>query len=346
MRIVVNDIAASYGGAMSILRQFYAYVRDHDEQHEWFFILSDRYLEETDRIHVLVRPDVKRSGLHKLWFDFCSGRRYIRALHPDVVLSLQNILTFGVKAPQYVYIHQSIPFQKEKRFSFFKREESVAAVYQYVIGSLIKRSAKSAKGVIVQTQWMKDAVIETTYKSAQAICVAKPDVDSFVLDPAITLNTHRFFFPTNGAAYKNDAVIIRACRELRKRGITDFEVCLTLPDTAVVDDNIRCVGRLDREQMGRFYQSSVLLFPSYIETVGLPLLEAKQCQTVILAADCAYAHETVGDYEHAFYFNYNDEIQLADLMQTVMQRTFSPSGPDDTTSESDWQKVLMFIWQR
>ena len=47
------------------------------------------------------------------------------------------------------------------------------------------------------------------------------------------------------------------------------------------------------------YARSVLVFPSYIETIGLPLLEARSVGAPILAADCLYARDGVEDYEKA-----------------------------------------------
>jgi hypothetical protein len=37
MRIVVNNIAASSGGAISILIDFYDYIKAADEENEWIF---------------------------------------------------------------------------------------------------------------------------------------------------------------------------------------------------------------------------------------------------------------------------------------------------------------------
>ena len=115
MRIVVNDIAASTGGALTVLRDFYNCVKENDRENEWVFLLGDHLLEETENIKIRILKDVKASGIKKLCFDFFTGRKYIRSLNPDVVISLQNIITFGLKVPQLVYIHQSIPFQKTKK---------------------------------------------------------------------------------------------------------------------------------------------------------------------------------------------------------------------------------------
>ena len=142
MRIVVNDIAASTGGALTVLKEFYNFVKQSDRENEWIFLLGDHLLEETDNIKIRVLKDVKASGFKKLVFDFFTGKDYICKLEPDIVVSLQNIITFGLQVPQIVYIHQSIPFQKVKKFSFLKKSERKLAVYQHLIGRIIKLSAK------------------------------------------------------------------------------------------------------------------------------------------------------------------------------------------------------------
>ena len=93
MRIVVNNIAASTGGAMTVLRDFYRCVCENDTENEWIFLLNDRYFEETDNVKIIPLPEIKKSGIKKMLFDFVTGRKFISALNPDVVFSMQNIIT-------------------------------------------------------------------------------------------------------------------------------------------------------------------------------------------------------------------------------------------------------------
>jgi len=160
MRIVVNDIAASEGGALTILESLSNYIRSCDHVNEWIFLLGGDLIPEDTNIRVRVFPKVKGSWLHRLTFDFIVGRREIAALNPDVVLSLQNTLVSGVACPQVVYVHQPIPFQTTKKFSFVRRGERLLAVYQHIIGRVIKKSVSQASHVIVQTEWMRDAILD------------------------------------------------------------------------------------------------------------------------------------------------------------------------------------------
>lgn len=313
----MNDIAASTTGAMTILKQFYNYIRAHDSENEWIFFLGDNFLEETEQIKVICFPEVKASGLKKVWFDCFYGRKVIESFQPDVVVSLQNIITFGVKAPQIVYVHQSIPFQKTKKFSFLKKGERSTAFVQYFIGAFVKASIKKADVVFVQTQWMKKAVLESTRIPATKIQTAFPEIELFEPD-TVKFDNRRFFYPTAGSIYKNNSLIVAACNLLNAEGIDDFEVRLTLPKDTIIHKNIRCIGRLDRNQMLKEYQSGTLLFPSYIETVGLPLLEARSCQTMIFAANTAFAGECLENYGNAQFFNPFCAVELKKLMEDII----------------------------
>ena len=84
MRIVVNDIAASKGGALTVLRDFYNCVRENDTENEWIFLLGDNILEETDNIKIITLPEIKSSRIKKLIFDFFTGKNFVK--------KLQNIL--------------------------------------------------------------------------------------------------------------------------------------------------------------------------------------------------------------------------------------------------------------
>ncbi|HOO29219.1 MAG TPA: hypothetical protein PLU43_12205, partial [Lachnospiraceae bacterium] len=160
MRIVVNDIAASKTGALSVLKDFYHYIAEYDTENEWFFLLGGNYVEETKRIHVCVLPDVKKSRFSRLKFDFFTGAGYLRSLKPDIVFSLQNTLTYGYHGKQAVYVHQPLGFQKVKKFSFFDPKEREYAVYQYVIGAMIDSAVRRSDLTIVQTEWMRRAVVQ------------------------------------------------------------------------------------------------------------------------------------------------------------------------------------------
>lgn len=344
MRIVVNDIAASTGGALTVLKEFYDCIRVNDRENEWIFLLGEDLLEETDNIKIRVLKDVKASGLKKLWFDFIAGKKYIRGLQPDVVLSMQNIITFGLKVPQVVYIHQPIPFQKTKRFSFFKKNEHKLAVYQYIIGRIIKRSAKKSCRVIVQTKWMQDAVCESCSLSREKVVRVLPNVKNIkVCANAGDLQKDQFFYPTSEILYKNVVAIKKASAALVQEGV-EHKVSVTLPKEDA-QENICYIGKIPYDEVLAYYQKATLIFPSYIETFGYPLAEARKVGTVILAADTPFARELLEGYENGYFFDPFRPEELAELMKKVITGDITRKEVrDEDSPESDsWLDVLELV---
>lgn len=317
MRIVVNDIAADGGGVLTVLLDFYQYIRDNDKENEWFFLLGGDFIEPTDRIHVIKLPQVKQSYLKRLQFDFLTGRKMINDLKPDVVFSLQNTITYGVSAPQVAYQHNLLPFQDVKRYSFLKSAERKLAMYQHLIGGVIRAAVKKADKLIVQTEWMRQAVAKKSRVSTDKIAKIAPNVEDLGhLRVDIPRRKDLFFFPTSDMLYKNIDCIRAAAEMLTQKGI-DFEVRVTVPPKAPQKGMVY-LGQIPREEVMRQFCEGALVFPSYIESFGYPLIEAAQMGAVVLAADLSFAHEVLGDYENAYYFDPFNPQALADLMEKVI----------------------------
>ncbi|MTI83651.1 MAG: glycosyltransferase family 4 protein [Firmicutes bacterium] len=348
MRIVVNDIAAGSGGALSILKSFYNYLVNTEKrkENEWIFLLSDKYIEETDNIRVLVLNNVKKSWISRLKFDLYKGKSFMSQLNPDVIFSLQNTITFGMKCPQVLYMHQSIPFQKVKKFSFFKSEERILAIYQHFISKIIIESIKKADITIVQTNWIKDAVVNSTNISSQKIKVVFPPQQDYIkFKKNSVFESKSFFYPAGNNKYKNHQCIYDACTILREKGITDYTISLTI-EGEKNNKNISYLGKIPFELTMEKYNTSTLLFPSYIETVGLPLIEARQMGTIILAADCPFSREALDGYENAYFFNPFLPKELAYLMYQVLSGEIIRKSENnlEIKTENSWKDIEDIIF--
>lgn len=113
-------------------------------------------------------------------------------------------------------------------------------------------------------------------------------------------------------------VILRACNMLKNKGITDYKVIFTMTGTEnklamdlkrYAERNelpIVFAGAMSRQEVYKQYATSTLIFPSYIESFGLPLLEAKLTDAPIIAADTVFAREILDGYENVMYCDNND----------------------------------------
>ncbi len=105
-------------------------------------------------------------------------------------------------------------------------------------------------------------------------------------------------------------------------------------------------GRMSRDQVELHYQrSDVVIFPSRLETWGLPITEAKALCKPLLLADLPYAHETLGDYSAACFFEPNDAHQLADKIINIIDGERLFGSVHDTPENADafldsWEELV------
>lgn len=294
MRIVVNDIAANSGGVLTVLKDFYQFVKENDTENEWYFLVCDDFIAPTENIHIIKLPDVKKSYIKRLVFDFITGKKLIKELNADCIFSLQNTVIHGVDVPQTVYQHQPLPFQDVKNYSFFKKSERKMAVYQHLIGKTIFLSAKKADKLIVQTEWMREAINRKCSVAMEKIVKIAPNIENAEnLRVDVQRKNNMFFYPTSAVPYKNIACIYEACKILESKNL-DFTVKLTVPN-GEAQRNINYIGQIPRNEVFANLCEGALIFPSYIETFGYPLIEAAQMGAIVLAADDCYKDfETAG----------------------------------------------------
>jgi len=313
MKIMVFDVPAESGGALTILKQYYEKAVK-DTLNKWIFVISTPNFIDTANVKILRYPWVKKSWLHRLYFDKFVAHKIVKKYEVDKVISLQNVIINNINVSQTLYLHQSLPFV-EKRYRI--TENFKFWIYQNIISKMIFSSIKKADEVIVQTNWMREA------------CLKKVDTDPdkvIVEQPKISIKVNKkyekdksgnilFFYPASGMIYKNHGIIVEAAKKLKEQGIVNYRIIFTLSGNEndyvkklfknVKKHNlpIDFIGQISVEEVYEYYCKSVLVFPSYIETFGLPLFEAKMHGSPILASDCKFSHEILDDYDKVTFFD-------------------------------------------
>ena len=327
MKILVVDVAAEHGGALSILKEFIAKFRK-DKDNKYTVCVSNLDFEDSENVKFVKIPWVKRSRAHRIYFDSFYIKKLIKKYSPDKLFSLQNKGFSVKKLPQDVYFHNAL-FICEKRFTL--RESRGLWVYQNLISMLTKKSLKFADRIIVQAEWIKRGLSLKWNIPETKIIVERPGVNPIfasAFDDAESKSLN-LFYPANFSPYKNHRTLFSACIKLWKKNGTDaFTLTLTgskdaLPASLaqmIGEDKfpISFLGRLSPEEMKTEYCRSALVFPSYIETVGLPLMEAKSLNIPIISADCEYAKESAGNGENVRYFNPFNAEELSQRIEELI----------------------------
>ncbi len=317
--VLIYDVHASESGALSILDDLYNQVKDYEDKSVlWVFVVSLPKYEQTTNIVVDRFPWVKKNWLLRFYFETFTTRELLKKYKPNVVVSLQNKGINFYHGQQIVYLH--LPFiLTDHRFDV-RVDGTKLWFYQNVFSKSIFRSLRKVDLTVVQTQWMKSALIRKAHVEAKRIVVQQPDISSneiMAFDDTPN-NRKRLFYPATAFFYKNHITLLKALKYAQYRGYSNYELILTIRENDnnytqklcnfVRDNNLNVFfcGRISRQQVFSMYKKSVLVFPSYVESFGLPLLEARMTGSPIIASDTPFCREILDGYSKVSFFSETD----------------------------------------
>lgn len=325
--VLIYDIAAEKTGAAAVLREYYERYANNG-QVNCYIVTSVLDFPENYHTHIIKLPWTKKSRLHRLYCDNSYVRKLIKKYSIEEVINLQNVALKKLSIPQTVYLHNAIPISD---IDFDFRQEKSLWLFKHVISRLVIKNLKYADLIIVQADWIKRELSHRIGIDQSKIIVERFTPSLSGINSRIRTDKTIFFYPAALSSYKNHDCICLACQILKNEGIEDYEVVFTFsPGESKInreiceqikeyDLPIKLVGLLEPYEMALMYRKSILLFPSYLETVGLPLIEAQYYNAQIIAADLSYSREAIGDYTSVKWFDCKRPDELAMLMQETIK---------------------------
>lgn len=328
--IFVNNPAAISGGALTVLTQFLEEIKLREDKSKiyYFFVTADLKKYECEYIKII--DNIKaRELFDRMKWDKFGIRAWAKKnnIKPDLVISLQNTAVNFKGIPQIIYLHQPLPYSQYSKWNFFKADERKLWFYTNIYKHLIHNSIKSYMYVSVQTKWMKDALIEKGI-DADKIIISKPKLKEFDVDSIekLSLDKEKYvcFYPAAEYKYKNHKVILEALTYIKNNyndKINNIKVIFTLDKKSNAYsycnengllDIVEFKSTLDYDKVLQYYKScNCVLFPSYIETFGLPLIEAAKFGKRILVSDCKYSREVLSNYNNVQFISHEDYKEWA-----------------------------------
>ncbi|MGL5129727.1 MAG: glycosyltransferase [Aeromonas popoffii] len=357
---IINASALSSGGALTILRQFITYAASSNKR---YLIFSPAGVELDSHENIdYVEVDTK-SWLKRIWWDSFALKRYIEQhkIQCELCISLQNT-SMNVDCQQIIYLHQPLPFTTVKYN--FNKETLKYFLYKWFYKFFIFLFSSNSTRFVVQTQWMKTALLDNGV-SERNISVFTPDIN-FPKDYTPKLNDSivrlsdepiTFFYPASALFYKNHLLILSALSILKERELSNnvvFEVTLKVGDYPRFDEkvqqlglesNISYLGVVSYKQVFDHYiDADAVLFPSYIETFGLPLAEAGILGKKIICSDLPYARDVLHNYQGVSFLDYQSAMKWADEMTLVIQhKNILKFPPLSFSHRATWKDFFNFI---
>lgn len=343
-RLVVFAPNVGVGGGLVLLR---AMLRSAPHDMPVVALLDERGRKAVE----LDRPDIT---IH--WFrSSVSGRWRAERTLASIVSDGDTVLCFHSLPPIFArratilcYVHSPIlvGLVDRSRLSRWVRLRSMIERCIFVL------FANRIERFIVQTPTMATMLRRLLGPNNDSSIVVLPFLDPNALPPAASDRVPKpkpvfdFIYVSDGAAHKNHSTLFAAWEILADRGafptlaltlhpLRDQELRRELA-MRVQRSGIRItdLGQMEHERVLELYgQSQAMIFASYAETFGIPLIEAQVAGLPILAAERDFVRDVCIP---TLTFDPHSARSIADAVLRFLGRgeaAFAPLAPDAFIAE-------------
>tara|TARA_R110000868_G_scaffold384673_1_gene652221 strand:+ start:8053 stop:9171 length:1119 start_codon:yes stop_codon:yes gene_type:complete len=359
--IVISGVNIVEAGPLSVMRDFLKELsKTNDDALEIIALVNSESLFDFPNIKYLEFPNSKKNWFYRIYHEYYHFKKLSLELKPTIWISMHDITPNVSCDNLYVYCHNATPYYKPtwKDWIYGGRASLFSLFYIYLYGINIKRN----KGVIVQQDWLRKEFEERF--NLKNVIVAYPDIDLSDIKPyysnqKLDDTIKKIFFPSFPRSFKNFEVICEAYKKLPEEYKASLNIYITL------DQNLNSyakyiykkyknqkglcfIGLLDRKEVFKYYeQVDALVFPSKLESWGLPITEFKKFKKPIFLSNLPYAKETLGAYEKGYFFDPKDPSELMDLMKLLIDQNLKPNSTQEIKIKDPffigWKNLFKYL---
>jgi glycosyltransferase involved in cell wall biosynthesis len=359
MKIVISGVNLVEGGPLKVFRDaISAFSNNSNNKVVCLVNRKELFIDlSKDNVTFLEYPEIKKSWVKRVIFEYWKCKGISEIIRPDVWLSMHDISPFISCGRQFVYCHNPSPFFKATSREI--KYEFNLYLFSLFYKWLYRINIGSNEAVIVQQEWIGKHL--TQELGAKRYIVSRPissPQKTGIIKNKFSGGNIKFFFPALARTFKNFEVIYNALQYL-KENFSDVyhsvEVVLTINESSgryalsllkkFSDlERVRYIGLVEYDEIiSQYEECDVVLFPSKLETWGLPISEAKEFNKPIILSDLPYAHETLGNYSSAIFFDPDDCVGLANIMKKLVlgENVFSQSSfIDNVNTIHSWSQLV------
>lgn len=341
---------------------FQRIVNQHPE-HEFIFIFDRPFAPEFVYAKNVIPVKTTLPARHPVLFDWHFNRaipKILKKYKADVFVSPDGYLSLTTDIPQIAVIH-------DLNFEHYKEDLKPTIIRYYT--TRFPKFAKKAKHILTVSNYSKEDIAKTYSISPDKITVAHNGADeAFVKSSNQEIAVFRAqhgtgenYFLAVGSIHprKNIQRLLLAFDQYKKKGSTDRLVLVgnkyhwtdemkkTLEGLSSKND-ILFTGHLAKKDLIVAYSGAkALLFPSYFEGFGIPIVEAMRCECPVICARATSFPEVAGNA--ALYFDPFDVNAIANAMEefdsnTNLRQTLIASGKTHV-QQFTWQKTADIVWE-
>jgi len=335
--IVISAVNIVEAGTLTILQSCLRYLSklSKEENIRVIAIVHKKDIAFFHNIEYIETQWPKKRWINRIWFEYISLKKISKKIGSiDLWFSLHDTTPSVIAKKRAVYCHSPFAFYKSSILDFIFAPK--IALFSLFTKYLYKINIHKNDYLVVQQNWFRDKMSKLVNIKKSKIIVSIPDIKK--LETSIkTENFNKadkfsFIFPSSPNIHKNFEIICKATEILEKHyKIDNFNVYITIKGNENKYSrylykkwrhlsNLNFIGFLDKKTLFSYYKTcNCLIFPSKIETWGLPISEFSKFDKPMLLADLPYSHETsAGSKKTAFFDPYNPK-ELAEQMKKLLQ---------------------------
>ncbi len=332
--ILIDAMFINKGGGSVLLEYLIETILIQPEHGDFFFLLDPRFkIPESLKKNYIVIPNKITERI-----------KYYKNNH----LKFKKVFCFAntpppikLKIPTYTYFHNQKLLEAPKR----KFNRAFHKLYlKYLITKLYN---KNTDYYIVQTPHMVSEMLSIKLKRIDAILTIPFYDDTKYRNekPFVERKKNEFVFISNPSPQKNYPNLLNAWEYLLEKGYKPV-LHVTIDDTApqfierVKELNSKGANIINHVYVNPkelYYACQYLLFPSIMESFGLPLIEAASSGMKILASDLPYVYDAV---KPSITFNPFDKIAIAD---TVIKSMTEELPEPEIVTKNEINKLISLL---
>lgn len=325
--LVIGHVARESGG-LQVLKTTVDYA-SNDIENNYYFIVDSSLTLQSNCKNITFVKYINRGLLGRLIYELFEIPRVIRLREITKVLNLQNFQLVNYKLPTLVLIHNALILKQFSHLLDFKSK-----VKMLLLRDLIRRSQFPNTTFVVQLSWFMEELKSEKIIHTNRLSLVKThlEINTRRIVHTKDSNEYAFIYPSTLFNYKNVDKVVKA---IEKAVLLDPRLNLRLYLTCSKSDYESCygkiespflifLGRVSQFELFNIMNKSILIYASEVESLGLPMIEAKNMNIPILSINRPYASEILNGYNKVIFFDeFNQLTEYVLKLKNFFAKDFS-----------------------
>jgi len=321
-----------------------------------FYFIFDRPYDQdfifgSNVVPLVVPPPARHPILWKIWCDW-SVRRQLDKIKPDVYFSPDGYLPLKTSVPCVPVIH-------DLAFEHYPNDipRNVLKFYR----SHFPRYAQKAAHIIAVSEYTKRDIVEQYNIPINKITVAYNAVNTIFTPSSPAEQNATLQKYTNGKPYflfvgaihprKNIVNLLKSFDEFKKQYHTehklvivgrkawDYKDAFAVYEQMDYKGEVIFTGHLEMNELRLLYgAASALVYVSYFEGFGIPIIEALRCGCPVITSNVSSMPEVVGKAGLLV-----DPLDVQNIVR-MMQKVALQTGKKEELLKHADQQLSLFDW--